>query len=268
VADRPLPVARPLHPALGARFALPRYKALASATAEHCAKGQDPCVCAQAQAQAALDLEQNKAAIEILDGASACGPSGQLMGLRAETYAREQRLDEATALAEERLRVAPDDPFALYALGYVAYQRKEDALAALRLLEASKKGRVVPAHSLMTLLFFRANDLKSARQECQKVLSHDPDHLDALYNLALIDQREDRYHAAREGYLKVLRIEPHHVNSRYNLALLTHAAGAVAEARHNLTKLSELVGSNDSRVQALAALLEGEASNGAGVKPP
>lgn len=257
-----------LHPALMDKLGQPRFRSVEKTLAERCGVGSESCACVNAQARAALDLELNAVALAVMDGSPSCGKNGEWMGVRAEAYARTERLDEASALAEERLRADPDDPYALYALGYVAYQRGLDAVAALRLAEAGAKGRSVASGTLMTLLFFRANDLVSARRECQKILQQDPDQVEALYNLALIDQREDKYHAAREGYLRVLRIEPRHPDSRYNLALLTHSAGALGEARHNFKKLVELVGPVDSRSQALQVLLEGEAGRAPGSPSP
>lgn len=251
----PIAEAVPRYPALAAKLAQPRFRTLERALAERCGAQRGACSCVSAEVRAALDLEQNAVALAIMDGAPSCEEHGEMMGLRSEAYARMERLDEASALAEERLRINADDPFALYALGYVAYQRRLDAVAALRLAEATAKGRGAASRIMMTLLFFRANDLVLARRECQGILQQDPDQVDALYNLALIDQREDKYHAAREGYLKLLRIEPRHADSRYNLAVLTHSAGALGEARHNLRKLVDLVGPVDSRSQALQALL-------------
>jgi Flp pilus assembly protein TadD len=66
-----------------------------------------------------------------------------------------------------------------------------------------------------------------------------PDDADALYDLALVSDREGRFNEAREGYLKALRLKPSLRDARFNLALLTHRHGVVEESKHHLRKFVE-----------------------------
>ena len=86
---------------------------------------------------------------------------------------------------------------------------------------------------------------------------HDaPNDVPALYDLALVDQTENRYHAAREGYLRVLRLEPRNLDARYNLAVLTQSIGARAEAQHHVAEFEKVAPPGDTRAVALKQLVQ------------
>jgi tetratricopeptide (TPR) repeat protein len=76
----------------------------------------------------------------------------------------------------------------------------------------------------------------------------------ALYDQALVAQRQARYRDAREGYLRALAVDPRMADARYNLAVLTHAAGADDEARHDLEALTAAA-PDDPRIPGLRASL-------------
>jgi tetratricopeptide (TPR) repeat protein len=229
-----------------------------------CTGDSPPLGCLRQAVRAALDLDQPRRALDLL-GSSGAG-TAELDGERAEALAREGKVSEAEAVRKKMGSRADSDPFAAYAAAHAAYLADQRAEARGHAERAASLGRGGPAHVLLTLLAFRSRDWVRARQATEAALALEPESVDALYNRALIDQHEGRYHAAREGFLEVLRRAPGRGDARYNRALLTSDAGAEAEAQHHLKKLRGLLGEDDPRVQALARRVNsgaGEARAGA-----
>lgn len=237
-------------PELGQRLKEKGLRREASDLEAQCRAASETEACARDAVRAALDLDQPARALALLE-ALGSGVSG-VDGARAEALARDGKMSDAEQVREKMGARAHSDPFATYAAAHMAYLKDQRAEATEQAERAAALGRGAPAHVLLTLLAFQSGDWARARRASEAALALEPDSVDALYNRAVLDQREGRYHSAREGLLGVLRRAPRHTDARYNLTLLTSDAGAEAEAHHHLEKLRGLLGEEDPRVQALA----------------
>jgi tetratricopeptide (TPR) repeat protein len=203
----------------------------------------------------ALDRDRHAEALALLDGADrSCRKRATLRGMRAEALVRANRTGEALQAAREVLKSEPEEKHAVYTLAHAAWVAGEVDRAHEQARVAVGLGRRAPAHLLLGLIANSRNDLPQAKSEFDAMLRQDANDLTALFNLAFVDQRMNRYRNAREGYLKVLRLDPKHLDARHNLVLLTLGAGARAEAEHHLRKLAE-VAPGDERVARLRAAL-------------
>lgn len=229
-------------------------KAAAEKVRAECASGMT-CGCRQASAAAALDADLHAEASTAFDGDAECAKQPASRGMLAEALARAGKPDEAVAKANELVASGAQDPYATYALASASMAKGDNGAALRDAALAVSRGRGAAAHLLAAVIHHRAGAYDDAKRELDAMLKLDPNDIDALYNLALIAQLQNRYRDAREGYLKVLTVAPKHADSRYNLAILTHSVGAVQESRHNLEALKAIVPANDERVVKLEALL-------------
>jgi tetratricopeptide (TPR) repeat protein len=223
------------------------------------------CACRQEAAHRALDRNLHAEARAVLAGDAECEASAIGKGLVSEALARADKPDEAIAKAMDTLAADANEKFASYALAHAHYAKGDIMKAMEQAKLAVDRGRGSPAHLLLGLIAFRANDFVTAKVEFDKMLGDNPDDIDAHYNLAVLAARQDRYRDAREGYLKVLTLDPRHLDARYNLGLLTHSAGATMEAQHHLQKLEAIAEKGDSRVTNLRATLAKPGAAGPGM---
>ncbi len=223
-----------------------------------CKGGENPCVCRRDVIKKAFALALQSAAREALDGAPAdCVPELESSGLRAEVLARVGDLKAARQEAEALLLQQPKNPHATFATALVLLARGETQRSRSVAQRAAELGRGAPAHMLLGVLALRDDQLREAERHLNEALVQDEDDVEALFNRAVLFERQRQYNGAREGYLKVLALRPTHADSRYALARLTHAAGAFDEARHHLRKLEEIA-PHDERIAGIAAKLQGE----------
>jgi tetratricopeptide (TPR) repeat protein len=173
--------------------------------------------------------------------------------MRAEALARSGQRDDAKVAAQSALRLNARDPFALYANALLGWRAAEASALddAQRSVDA---GRGRSAQILKGLIAYGKNRLEVAETAFQSALREDANDVEAIYDLALVRQQQNRYLEAREGYLKVLSVRPKHADARFNLGVLAHSIGAKEEAEHHLVKLRELA-PNSPLVAKLAALL-------------
>lgn len=213
--------------------------------------------CDQLEAAASLDLDrdQGATALAVMEKApDKCRTMPSMRGRHAEALVRTGRNEEAMAEANEVLASQPQDPYATYALAQSQHAAGNFVDARKNAEAAVQRGRGLPAQLLLGNLAFKMGDYAVARSSYNAILKANPDDVTAVYNLALVDQQQNRYRDAREGYLKVLRLDPKHLDARFNLAILTHNAGATMEAQHHLQKLMEAA-PGDARVERLKAAL-------------
>jgi tetratricopeptide (TPR) repeat protein len=179
-----------------------------------------------------------------------------MQGLLAEALVRSGKVEQALELLPSIEALDPRNPSVPYVRSVAALKRGDSAEAGREATRALDSGRGAPAHIARALASFQDGELDAAETSLKRALESAPDDIDALYNLAVIEQRRNRYTPARTGYLRVLRIRPDHLDARANLALLALGAGAVEEARHHQRKLEELAPSGDPRAVKLAAALD------------
>jgi tetratricopeptide (TPR) repeat protein len=81
------------------------------------------------------------------------------------------------------------------------------------------------------LLFQRAEsaytqgDLEAARRAYNQILKADPQHVEALFKLGVIDYREGHFTKSRTEFLKVLSLAPDHRKATFNLGVIYAAEG-------------------------------------------
>jgi len=219
------------------------------------AAGAPSCDCRQRATLAAFDRRAPEAALDIVHASTDACRKGALSGLEAEALARNGQSEHALEQARLVLAVDPKNPYASYATG-LAYQKtgkSAEAVSAAR--EAVKLGRGATAHVLEGLLEYQNKNFDEAEDAFEKALELDPKSAEAMFNLAVLNQRRNDYTKTREGYLKTLRIDPTHSDALYNLAILTRGIGATNEARHYFDKLRRLAGEDDPRVVRLRETL-------------
>lgn len=226
-----------------------RPRALAALRAA-CAKRD--CACVKTAANLGLDADATDAVLELVARSRSCTPP-ELAGVRAEALVRNGDSAGARAAATV-LERSPQDPNALYAVA-LAHYREQKLPSALVLAESSERaGRGWSATLLTGLIAYGQGDFARARRSFGALLEDNPDDVEALFNLGVTAQRENRYGEARSSYLRVTRLDPRHADARYNLALLTHSFGALGEAQHHLQKFQKIA-RNDARVAELRAAL-------------
>jgi tetratricopeptide (TPR) repeat protein len=237
----------------------------AALVAEACAKSA--CECAVVAGRHGLDIDAFTEVLAVLAVASqSCPASDAAAAIHAEAVARMGDSDRGKSEATQVLAKDPHNPFGLYALSLIAYRSSALADALNQARRAVDAGRGATAHLLAGLVAYAQNDLELSNKEFRAMLDTEPDDLDALFNLALVAQRQNRYTEARELYLKVATLDPTHKNSRYNLAIMAHAIGANDEANHHLTKF-EAIAPGDERLPKLKALLASPSDPTAGAVP-
>lgn len=213
------------------------------------------CPCLRRQVSVALDVGAGEHASRILSASEGCFEGPLDDGLFAEALVRTGRVAEALARGS-----APGQGQAAstaYVRAHAAFL-SGDLEAALSLArKAQRAGRGVPALLLQVVIHFQRADFGAALRATQAMLETDPNDPDALYNLALAHQRLGHYREAREAYLALLARVPRHADARYNLGILTHSVGALPEARHNLEKLTKILGPDEPRVTRLRAVIAG-----------
>lgn len=219
-------------------------------------KPASDCGCREQAALRGLTLGAIDSALTLCDEASSgCSSSARLLGYRAEALARSGRVEDALALLSRLSSLDPKSPSAPYVRAIAALKKGAAPEAAREAAAAIELGRGAPAHVAIALAAFQDNELDKASASLRRALEMSPDDVDALYNLAVIDQRQNRYAPARNGYLRVLRLRPDHADARANLALLVLKAGAIAEARHHQEELEKIVPESDARALKLSAAL-------------
>lgn len=232
---------------------------------QHCpGKPADDCACLATATARALTLGAPDTALELGTNASAaCAGSPQMTGFRAEALVRSGKADAALALLPEITALDPRNSSVPYVRAIAALKQGDSPQAAREAGSALDLGRGAPALVALALAAFQDGELDKASTSLERALKLSPDDVDALYNLAVIDQRRNRYTPARSGYLRVLRVRPDHADARSNLVVLALGVGAVAEARHHQRELEKIVAADDLRALKLAEALgkaEGDAA--------
>lgn len=215
-----------------------RIRTRHAAWAEEVAKVSPTGSCAGAEraAMRGLDSDAGGSVLELLERMrKSCPKLSSVAGLRAEARARSGQ-PGAELDASRALQALPADPHALYARAFLAWRAHSPE--AMSFAERAVEARRGPSASLLQgLIAYDAGKLDVAAQAFRAAIAQERDNVQALYNLALVEQRKGDYLRAREGYLAVLRVEPDHTDARFNLGILAHSIGARAEAAHHLAKL-------------------------------
>ncbi len=237
--------------AFAASFAGPKIdRAEETKAVDLCLKARpDACVCLVARA----DLRLRRRNVE---GAAVDAKNASAAGCAADRLAAGVTLREVLAIslakrnewdaAEASLAGAPADQRSSRLLVTRAMVRQArgdlagaeaSAREALKVPDAALSER--DATLLIASLQIDHGDKIEARKLLDDLIKRDPQDGDAIYDVALLDDRASSYNAAREGYLRALRANPELRAARYNLAVLTMGQGIVTEARHHALKFAE-----------------------------
>jgi tetratricopeptide (TPR) repeat protein len=82
----------------------------------------------------------------------------------------------------------------------------------------------------------RRGQLIEAKQLYHKTLSADPDYVQALNNLGVIQIKEGNYSAARTSFEKAIRLKADYVDAHYNLACLNAIGGNLSQSLVHLKR--------------------------------
>ena len=145
------------------------------------------------------------------------------------------RLGEAAAIYQQVLQVDPDDYSALYLLGVIAHQQRDED-GAIELLERATKadpGRADP-HNVLGLACKRRGKFDEARHHLQTAVELDPTSAQAHHNLGTIFADREQLTEAIKSYRRAIALDPEYVNTHYRLGM------ALADDRAFETALEHL----------------------------
>ncbi len=216
------------------------------------------CKCGDQAGELAVDMDRAFDAFGPVKMQRDC-KSPRRMGGVAEMLASLGVNDQAREMADRALAQSPDEPHACFAKAW-ALSASGPSPEALELAEkAVRGGRGVPALLLLAKLRSANKDTAGARQAMDQALRVAPDNARVIYNEGVLAQAAHDYNGARAAYLRALAIDPGLADARYSLAVMTNAAGAKAEAIHNLEELVKIA-PNDPRIPGLRAEMAGGAA--------
>lgn len=220
---------------------------------ERCLKVErTSCVCQTIHAERLLASNGELPPAQVVDRAlldldqAACGQGHKFLlratASRAVAYALSGRTEEAEAAVDSQLPDHPNDAKLLYALALVrnAQQSPDEALALVRRAVDGGAGR--GAEILLAQQLIQMNDLPAARAYLKDYVTKHKDDVDALYNHALVADKQGDYNAAREGYLAAIKAGPRSESgkhARLNLVYLTHRFNVRSEAQFHARKFVE-----------------------------
>ena len=86
----------------------------------------------------------------------------------------------------------------------------------------------------------KEGDLQDAKRLYEETLRRDPDHVEALNNLGVIDIREKNYPAALKRLKEAVRLRPGYADPHYNLACLYALKGDIKEGVSHFKRAAAL----------------------------
>lgn len=170
---------------------------------------------------------------------------------------RDNNLVEAQHAYEEALKLAPDEPRVVPALG-TCYLKNRLAKKAEELLTAhlAKRPDNLAARLVLARVYIRESELDRAAAALRAVLQADPDNLLAHYNLGFVDYRNRNYDEGIVHLKRTIELRPDHPEAHYTLGLTYLALGRTVEAIPELERAAALnprhVGAHFNLVSAYA----------------
>jgi len=195
-----------------------------------------------------------------IEQAAALAPDNSaVLRARIVWLAAQNRLDDVAGLVADYRGADGADPAVLVAAGRVlaSSQSPQHRSEAMQLFEraATLDPRMIPAQLGSAVLAYKAGDVERAERIYRKVLAIDPNHPQALNDLAWILAEVHRdYEAALKLADKCLTLVPNNVHLRDTRGMiLSHLPGRLADARKEFEKCVELTAA-DSPARARALL--------------
>lgn len=132
---------------------------------------------------------------------------------------KKAQLQEALAVAERAILIAPEDP-----RGYAAKARALDwdgqydkaTVAALRAVELDAD--YAPARAYLAEAYVDIGQLRMAREQAEMAIQLDPYDVDARRNYAWVLENYGEYEGAIQQYIQALHLQPNMLDLMYGLA--------------------------------------------------
>jgi protein O-GlcNAc transferase len=141
------------------------------------------------------------------------------------------RLGDAERLYGQILQTDPRHADALHFLGVLALQTGRHDTAAVLIGKAIIENARVPAfHNNLGNALNAQGRLDGAEASYRCALALKPDHVEALYNLALLLQKQAKFSEALIVYEKVLAHKPNHADAHNNVGNALQAQGKYEQA--------------------------------------
>jgi Flp pilus assembly protein TadD len=209
----------------------------------------------------ALRQANHYAAIEAFTSALAWQPDSMVAFLRrGAAYGALRRDDEAVRDLREAVRLAPNAPQPLVALGDLYEQRGDPAQAATWYERAAAQLRDEDPGVLYALAMarYRSGSPAAAIEPLQRAVARDDSLAEAHYLLGLAYRDTQNFDAAVASLEQALIVRPSLVAAREELADLYRALGRAVEEMRELQALAAM----DQQVGRTVAIALAEARNG------
>lgn len=197
------------------------------------------CACLSRRARLLMRrAEPERALRDAEDAVLACprDPAARGVLMTARAY----RGDPAAAEREARAALAEQEHHAYrYALALAldALGRHREGMDEAKRAADGGGGR--DASMLLGVIAVHGGELEAAQRAFAALAAADPRDAEAVFNLAYVADKRDRYNDARQGYLAALKADPSLADARYNLINLTLRHRVGDEARHHAKKFAE-----------------------------
>ncbi|HYN07893.1 MAG TPA: tetratricopeptide repeat protein [Vicinamibacterales bacterium] len=193
-----------------------------------------------ADGERAMRAGNGYAAIEAFSGALAFRPDSMVAHYRrAEAYRSQSREDEALRDLREAVRLAPDAPQPLIALGEISDLRGESAQAASWYAQAVEQLRDENPALLyqLALARYRAGSPAAARDPLRRLVARNDSLAEAHYLLGLVYRDMQDVDAAMNSLEQAVRIAPALTAAREELADLYRSRGRFGDEMDQLRAL-------------------------------
>jgi tetratricopeptide (TPR) repeat protein len=216
-----------------------------------------------------LALLQNhyEQALQILEPHRAAGwPNADYCNLLALLYVRLDRVTDATAAAEQALKLAPNRQELVLNLAGI-HQKARNNQAAIRVLQRAVAAGPATAeiHFALALSHFNSGNYAVAVASCDRAIALEPSFDRALLIKGRSYSRMSRPREAEEAFRSALRINDACDYCRYELATVLAGTGKLTEAESLLSVVVKRSPENAAAQYQFAKLLAGRGETKAGV---
>jgi tetratricopeptide (TPR) repeat protein len=196
-----------------------------------------------AEGEQALETGNSYAAIEAFSGALAFRPDSMVAHYRrGEAYRAQRRDDEALRDLRDAVRLAPDAPQPLIALGELYDVRGQPAQAAGWYAQAAEQLRDENPGLLyqLALARYRAGSPAAARDPLRRIVARNDSIPEAHYLLGLVYRDTQEVDAAINSLERAVRLAPSLTPAREELADLYQSQGRYGDEMSQLRALAAL----------------------------
>lgn len=150
---------------------------------------------------------------------------------KVQKLLKQEKIQAATALCQELLKLRPHDSKLLVLLGIAALKQNDLSESESYFQRAlSEKPNLSEAHFHLATLYLQQEKFDKAIEQYQKVSGLDPSHIQSEINLGLAFESNWRLREAQCIYQRVLQEEPQNVNALANLGRVLRKLGKLDES--------------------------------------